>query len=96
VDLANGCAFTFPVDFVEGLHDADPKQLEEVEVSSAGFSLHWESLDVDFTVAGLMRGIFGTRRWMAELGRMGGSATSEAKARAARRNGLKGGRPRKA
>jgi hypothetical protein len=96
VDLSNGCAFAFPVDLAEGLRTADAEQLEDVEVSSAGFSLHWEALDVDFTVAGLMRGIFGTRRWMAELGRLGGTATSDAKARAARRNGVRGGRPRKA
>jgi hypothetical protein len=32
---------------------------------------------------------------MSELGRLGGRVTSEAKARAARANGAKGGRPRK-
>ena len=33
--------------------------------------------------------------FMAENGRKGGSATTAAKARAARRNGRKGGRPKK-
>ena len=51
--------------------------------------------DADFTVAGLVAGVFGTRAWMAELGRKGGSVTSEAKAAAVRENGKKGGRPRK-
>jgi hypothetical protein len=46
-------------------------------------------------VAGLVAGVFGTRAWMAELGRKGGSVTSEAKASAVRENGKKGGRLRK-
>lgn len=48
------------------------------------------ALDVDFTVPGLMAGIFGTRVAMA---RRAGQATSPAKAAAARKNGRKGGRP---
>jgi hypothetical protein len=32
-----------------------------------GDGLHWETLDTDFTVAGLLAGVFGTKRWMAEL-----------------------------
>jgi len=35
------------------------------------------------------------KKYLAEIGRKGGSVTSEAKAEAARRNGAKGGRPRK-
>ena len=49
---------------------------------------------LDFSLAGLMAGLFGTRVWMAEIGRSGGSATSQAKAAAARINEKKGGRPR--
>ena len=55
--------------------------------------LHWEKLDVDFSVPGLVAGIFGTARWMAARA---GRASSPAKAAAARANGAKGGRPRKA
>jgi hypothetical protein len=47
---------------------------------------------VDISLPGLMNGIFGTRAHMA---RLAGSATSPAKAAAARANGAKGGRPRK-
>ena len=35
------------------------------------------------------------RKWLAAIGRKGGSVTSKAKAAAARKNGRKGGRPRK-
>jgi hypothetical protein len=67
-----------------------------VEVDGAGFNLHWPSLDVDLYVPALVSGIFGTRAWMTkELARRAGQAKSPAKAAAARRNGVRGGRPRK-
>lgn len=93
VDLTRGATFAFPPALVEFLQDATPEQLAEVEVQGAGFGLHWESLAVDFTVPGLMNGVFGTARWMAARA---GQATSSAKAQASRQNGKKGGRPRKA
>ncbi len=42
-----------------------------------------------------LAGRLGSKRWMSELGRKGGRATSAAKSEAARINGQKGGRPRK-
>ena len=93
VELESGATFTFPPHLVEGLDDATAEELADIELLGDGFGLHWEQLDVDYTVPGLVNGIFGTARWMA--GR-GGRATSPAKAEAARANGAKGGRPRKA
>jgi hypothetical protein len=57
--------------------------------------VHWDSLDADFDITGLVAGIFGTKSWMTELGRKGGRSTSSVKAEAARNNGKKGGRPKK-
>lgn len=93
IDLVNGTTFAFPAEMAQGLAGANPADLADIEVLGVGFGLHWEKLDVDFTVAGLMNGIFGTRAYMA---RQGGLARSDAKAAAARANGKKGGRPRKA
>lgn len=93
VDLLNGCTFMFPTELAQGLRGVAPEDLAEVEVDPYGLTLHWEKLDADFTVAGLMGGVFGTRAWMAELGHTGGSATSEAQANASRANGKRGGRP---
>lgn len=65
VDLTNGATFAFPPRLVEGLSEATPAHLAEVEILGVGFGLHWESLDVDYSVAGLLNGVFGTARWMA-------------------------------
>ena len=92
VDLTNGATFAFPPRLVQGLENATAEQLAEIEVLGMGFGLHWETLDVDFSVAGLVNGIFGTAKWMAARA---GRAISPAKAAAARANGAKGGRPRK-
>jgi len=92
VELTNGCTFAFPPNLAQGLEDATADELAEVEILGAGYGLHWETLDVDFTVPGLLAGIFGTRAYMA---RHAGRTTSPAKAAAARANGAKGGRPRK-
>jgi len=92
VDLTNGCTFAFPPRLVQGLEDARDGDLSAVEILGAGHGLHWEALDVDISVPGLLAGIFGTKSHMA---RQAGKATSAAKAEAARANGAKGGRPRK-
>ncbi|HEX8222259.1 MAG TPA: DUF2442 domain-containing protein [Allosphingosinicella sp.] len=96
VELTNGCTFAFPARRIEELETASDAEIAEVEVAGAGFGLHWPSRDSDLTLSGLMNGVFGTRNWMSELARRAGRSTSPAKAEAARANGAKGGRPRKA
>ena len=96
LDLTNGCRFAFPARALQGLGDATDEQLGTVEVTPGGYGLHWEALDADFTVPGLLMGLFGTQAWMREHARRAGRATSPAKAAAARANGAKGGRPKSA
>ena len=96
VSLHNGVELAVPVRLVEGLADADPADLAEIEVTPAGLGLHWPRLDADVYVPGLMAGALGSRTWMArQLGAEGGRASTPAKAAASRANGAKGGRPRK-
>ena len=95
VELTNGCIFAFPPRLAQGLSGARKVDLAAVEVTPAGAGLHWESLDVDLSVFGLVVGVFGTRHWMREMARHGGAAISTAKAAASRENGRKGGRPAK-
>lgn len=94
VTLHNGVELAVPVHLVEGLADAAPNDLAEIEISPSGLGLHWLRLDADVYVPALMQGVFGSKRWMAtQLGAAGGKSTSKAKADAARANGRKGGRP---
>lgn len=81
LDLSNGATFIFPCDRVEGLSDAAPEDLAEVELWGDGTALHWEKLDVDFSVTGIVAGIFGTKAWMKKLANSGQSAKSSARSR---------------
>lgn len=96
VSLHNGVELAVPTRLVEGLADANPADLAEIEITPSGLGLHWPTLDADVYVPGLMAGSLGSRRWMAQqLGAQGGRVSTPAKAAAARANGAKGGRPRK-
>lgn len=76
IDLVNGATFSFPAALAQGLERATAEQLEAVMVAGAGFGLHWEELDADLTVEGLLAGRFGSARYMAE--RFGRDWDSEA------------------
>jgi hypothetical protein len=94
IELTNGAAISLPVKLIPALKGASPNEVRSVEVLGRGGGLHWEALDVDLSVPGLVSSVFAGPEWMAELGRVGGQRSSAAKAAAARRNGRKGGRPR--
>lgn len=97
VRLNTGVEVAFPVKLVEGLGAALPDALAEIEISPSGLGLHWPKLDADVYVPGLLQGVFGSEpRTAAQLGAAGGKARTPAKSAAARANGRKGGRPRRA
>ncbi len=80
----------------EGLEEASPAQLDEIEISPSGFGIHFPKLDADIYLPALLEGFLGSRKWIASrLGAHGGKSKSPAKAAAAKRNGRAGGRPRK-
>jgi hypothetical protein len=96
VTLSNGLELAFPPHMAEGLADAKPADLAVIEITPAGLGLHWPKLDADLYLPALLQGVFGSPRWMAGLlGKSGGLARTAAKVAAARKNGRKGGRPRK-
>lgn len=94
VVLTNGAKFIIPVRLIPELQKAPVRDIRKVEVLGRGGGLHWETLDVDISVPGLVASVFEGPTWLAELGRVGGQRSSAAKAAAARNNGRKGGRPR--
>lgn len=93
LEFTNGAAFMVPARLLQGLEDATDADIAKVELLGET-GLHWESLDVDFSISGLMSGVFGSRSFM-EAQSKGGQSRSLAKTTASRANGLKGGRPKK-
>ena len=96
VELSSGILFAFPVTRIPALRRVAPTQLAGVRVSKSGSTLSWENLDVDLSVAGLLLSAVDPSERARHLASLAGRATSAAKAAAARANGRRGGRPRKA
>lgn len=94
VRLTNGASISLPLAVIPELRGATRAQLSDIEILPGGDGLHWPALDFTVSVPGLAASLFGSAVWMSELGRRGGKRVSAAKAAAARRNGLRGGRPR--
>lgn len=67
IRLNSGASFNFPPDIAQGLASASPEDLAAVEITPSGMGLHWENLDADFSVSGLLSGRFGTKAWMTAL-----------------------------
>lgn len=67
VHLRSGAVFSFPPSIAQGLSGAAAEDLAQVEITPSGLGLHWEKLDVDFNISGLLNGIFGTQAWINEL-----------------------------
>lgn len=94
VKLAGGNWFGFSPRALPELEGATPEQLAAVEVQPfSRDALRWDELDVDVSLPGLIFHALNVGRWASKWA---GSRTSEAKRAAARENGKKGGRPRKA
>jgi hypothetical protein len=89
--LRTGSRLTIPRIALEELRDATNAQLEQVVLSRSGGSIHCAPLDIDISVPGLVRDMTGAADWLAR----GGSTKTPAKVQAARKNGAKGGRPKK-
>ena len=90
-----GGSMTIPRHAIPGLERQPASVLEAMTVSPAGDALLWPAIDADVYVPGLVERAFGNRLFAAAAGRRGGQRRTKAKTAAARRNGARGGRPRK-
>ena len=68
VELDNGCAFAFPASHAQMLSGAKVADLRQIEINAAGLGLHWPSLDADLWLPSLIKGVLGTKQWMAQIG----------------------------
>ena len=97
--LSNDIEVSFPATSAQGLEHATPTDLEAIEISPSGLGLHFPKVDADIYLPALLQGFLGSEAWiqrqLAARAARGGAAKTEAKAKAARANGAKGGRPRK-
>ena len=95
LELSSGFLFGFPARAIPALARATPEELAAVQLSPGGGALHWEGLDADLSIPGLLLASVERPARLRELARLAGRTRSAAKAAAARVNGAKGGRPRK-
>ena len=67
-ELKNGCVFGFrpPHDRNWGLAGATPDQLARVEPDFSGEALHWEEIDADVSVPGLLLHLLNVKAWCAK------------------------------
>lgn len=57
VELADGRQLGVPLAYFPRLMNAAPEQREQYVISGGGTGLHWEQLDEDISVKGLLLGI---------------------------------------
>jgi hypothetical protein len=67
IHLNTGAIFIIPINHIQWLKGADRKLLAQVEVTPLGDGLHWEELDIDLSIPGLLSGNFGDAQWMKQL-----------------------------
>ena len=56
VQLTDGRVVSVPLVWFPQLHKARPEQRQQVEIGGGGRGLHWDELDEDVSVAGLLAG----------------------------------------
>ncbi len=96
ISLSSGLELAFSPKHAQGLEHAHPADLADAEITPSGLGIHFPHLDADLYIPALLEGFLGSKRWIAaEIGKLGGKASTDAKVAAARENGKLGGRPKK-
>lgn len=57
VDMLDGRKLGIPLVYFPRLLSANPQQLSNYEISGGGSGLHWNELDEDISVEGLLAGV---------------------------------------
>jgi hypothetical protein len=67
VVLNNGKRLAIPQEDLQYLADASVEDASDVSIEMLGMGIHWEKLDLDFSVEGLIEGRRGNAKWMKQL-----------------------------
>jgi hypothetical protein len=94
VSLTGQGTLSLPARRIPGMRGAALDELRSVEIGPRGLWIEWPSRNIDIGIVGLITLLVGEDSLRRIGASLAGSRTSPAKAEAARRNGLKGGRPR--
>jgi hypothetical protein len=65
--LENGVTHSIPRRLLQGLADANPNDLNNIELLGGGTGLYWPALDMAHLVSGLLAGVYGSAKWMKHL-----------------------------
>lgn len=50
---------------MQGLENAQPTDLAEIEISPSGFGLYFQKVDTDLYIPSLLHGLLGTEKWVS-------------------------------
>lgn len=67
IETNKGVTLTISVDRLQGLQDASDRDLSKVEILGPGVAIEWPAIDQQFSVTGLLSGVFGNETWMTNL-----------------------------
>jgi hypothetical protein len=95
VQLTNDASFRVPVSVFPDVAESSDAVRRTVRLSDDGRGLCWDALDSEYRWPYLMAVLLGPVAWRQASASAFAGIKSPAKARAARANGAKGGRPRK-
>ena len=99
IELNNGVMVSIPKILIKELRDKADQEIKTVTVEPLREGLDWEEMDIHICSLGLIFDVLNNedfaKQYKGYLSKIGGQSKSEAKARAARENGKKGGRPPK-
>jgi len=90
--LSDGHRHVIPREELQGLQSATKEQIARWKFSVVEPGSIGRLSTLTFTFPACFGASMATKKWMAEIGRSGGSVRSATKKRAARVNGLKGGK----
>lgn len=91
IDLNNDCLVCVPLRLLPELDGAAPSDLRRVVIMGIGQAIEWPTLDQQFDVLQLLADTVGAKLSLATVR----DRAARVKAKGARANGAKGGRPRK-